>query len=303
MKKITILAVLIFLVFQSPAHSAMYKWVDENGKTHFTDNPSKIPQNSKSKGQYKKFAQPGLKKGKSLSKAAYHEIMANVFDYKKIQKAVKNLVKAKELNPSDPWIYITGSMVELINGYNGNDRYDSKNYDEDSVVKGFTLAQHAVQLEPKESMAHSNMARFHILTKNYNLAMSSINLAMKLDRENYSPWFIKGILFEKQKKWDRAKINFGEAEKRATFKYQKMILTSHRINIANQMRNMVEMERLLRLNIHENPENIWMYDNYGDFLMGRKRYKEAKATWEKAVSIKPYQRGLRQIKRASEMIK
>lgn len=37
----------------SPSHSAIYKWKDENGKVHFTDNLSKIPPQYRKKGELK----------------------------------------------------------------------------------------------------------------------------------------------------------------------------------------------------------------------------------------------------------
>jgi clan AA aspartic protease (TIGR02281 family) len=42
--------VLVFLFLASPSHSAIYKWKDESGKTHFTDNLSKIPPKYRKKG-------------------------------------------------------------------------------------------------------------------------------------------------------------------------------------------------------------------------------------------------------------
>jgi clan AA aspartic protease (TIGR02281 family) len=47
------LGVLLVLMFASPTHSAIYKWKDENGKTHFTDSISKIPPQFRKKGELK----------------------------------------------------------------------------------------------------------------------------------------------------------------------------------------------------------------------------------------------------------
>ena len=47
------LGVLVFLVVASPTHSAVYKWKDEKGKTHFTDSLSKIPPQYRKKGELK----------------------------------------------------------------------------------------------------------------------------------------------------------------------------------------------------------------------------------------------------------
>jgi clan AA aspartic protease (TIGR02281 family) len=47
------LGVLMFLILASPSHSAIYKWKDDKGKTHFTDNLSKIPPQYRKKGELK----------------------------------------------------------------------------------------------------------------------------------------------------------------------------------------------------------------------------------------------------------
>ncbi len=41
------------MMLASPSQSAIYKWKDENGKTHFTDNLSKIPPQYRKKGELK----------------------------------------------------------------------------------------------------------------------------------------------------------------------------------------------------------------------------------------------------------
>jgi len=42
-------------VFAASSHSAIYKWKDDNGKIHFTDNPSKIPPQYRKKDELKTF--------------------------------------------------------------------------------------------------------------------------------------------------------------------------------------------------------------------------------------------------------
>lgn len=50
-----VLCVSVVLVFAAPSHSAIYQWQDENGKIHFTDNPSKIPPQYRKKDELKTF--------------------------------------------------------------------------------------------------------------------------------------------------------------------------------------------------------------------------------------------------------
>ena len=47
------LGILVILTLASPSQSAIYKWKDENGKVHFTDNLSKIPPQYRKKGELK----------------------------------------------------------------------------------------------------------------------------------------------------------------------------------------------------------------------------------------------------------
>jgi hypothetical protein len=43
MKTILWFGLFCFMLAGNPAHAKIFKWVDENGKTHFTDDPTKIP--------------------------------------------------------------------------------------------------------------------------------------------------------------------------------------------------------------------------------------------------------------------
>jgi hypothetical protein len=46
---------VICLVLAAPASAGLYKWKDENGKTHFTDDPSRIPLDNRNKKDMKKM--------------------------------------------------------------------------------------------------------------------------------------------------------------------------------------------------------------------------------------------------------
>jgi hypothetical protein len=43
------IAIYFFLLGSLPAHAKIYKWVDENGKAHFTNDPSLVPQTEDAK--------------------------------------------------------------------------------------------------------------------------------------------------------------------------------------------------------------------------------------------------------------
>jgi hypothetical protein len=45
MKTILWISLFCFVLVSVPVHAKIYKWVDEKGKVHFTDDPTKIPKN------------------------------------------------------------------------------------------------------------------------------------------------------------------------------------------------------------------------------------------------------------------
>jgi clan AA aspartic protease (TIGR02281 family) len=75
---------LIVLILASPSHSAIYKWKDEKGKIHFTDNLSKIPPKYRKKGELKTMKGAPAKPSKPVKltlpqkKATVHVIKARL---------------------------------------------------------------------------------------------------------------------------------------------------------------------------------------------------------------------------------
>ncbi len=49
MKILSIIVVCGIIFWGLPAHAKIYKWVDEHGKVHFTDDPSQLPQDEDTK--------------------------------------------------------------------------------------------------------------------------------------------------------------------------------------------------------------------------------------------------------------
>jgi clan AA aspartic protease (TIGR02281 family) len=92
------LGVLVFLILASPSHSAIYKWKDNKGKTHFTDNLSKIPPQYRKKGELKNM------KGDTVESS----------DFAKLSLSKKNrrthVIKAR-MGPGDHYV-----VEVIING-------------------------------------------------------------------------------------------------------------------------------------------------------------------------------------------
>jgi hypothetical protein len=62
-----VIAIYGFLLGSLPAHAKIYKWVDENGKAHFTDDPTRLPQQEDSKIETLRELPPPLVKKKQPS--------------------------------------------------------------------------------------------------------------------------------------------------------------------------------------------------------------------------------------------
>ena len=56
---------LFCLALAAPASAGMYKWTDKDGKIHFTDNPSRIPVDSRNKKSMKRMKPSNLIKQSS----------------------------------------------------------------------------------------------------------------------------------------------------------------------------------------------------------------------------------------------
>jgi len=211
----------------------------------------------------------------SKAREAYFEIEGNVFDSGKIRKALAKIAAVQKYDQKDPWVYLATSMFFIVKGFKGNDWYEVKDFSRVDLQKAMDMAQFAVKLGKKESQAHAHLGRMYILAKNFPKAVKSLDQARRLDPNSFYPWYLKGILFEKQKKWNEAEYHFSEAEKRAQYKYHYILLNTHRGRVPLHQGGIRKKERALKLNLKDNPGNIWMYDNYAEFLDGQVRFDEA----------------------------
>ena len=99
-KVFCVLGVLVFLILASPSHSAVYKWKDDKGKTHFTDSLSKIPPQYREKGKLKNL------KGETVKSSDFSGLSLS-------KKGVTHVIEAKQA-PGDHYVVevvINGSVT------------------------------------------------------------------------------------------------------------------------------------------------------------------------------------------------
>jgi hypothetical protein len=51
MKRCNLIIIALLFCLVSPSDATIYKWVDDHGETHFTDDPGNIPEKAKEKAQ------------------------------------------------------------------------------------------------------------------------------------------------------------------------------------------------------------------------------------------------------------
>lgn len=100
MSRIVFGIVIFLLTLPQVSFAGVYKWVDENGVTHFTDHPSKIPKKHKMEELKMRTPPPILQRRKSLpkvsKKALQGEKKVRVPGSAEQEKKVEHLMKIKD---------------------------------------------------------------------------------------------------------------------------------------------------------------------------------------------------------------
>lgn len=224
---------------------------------------------------------------RELASSAYYQIDGNRFDDAQLADAVRKLDQAATLNPNEPYLYLSGSLVSLVQGFRMGDWYELSSFDQGTVERAFPPAEKAVQLAPALSQAHAHLARLSLMRKDFAKAQSSIAKAKELDPQNFYPWYFEGIYYEKLRNVDAALTALDAAERRATQQHQRNSVNRHRSRVAEVSRDPALQEQFLMKIIASNPNDGYVYAEYAGFLMCKGRYEDAVIQWEKTVRLMP----------------
>jgi Tfp pilus assembly protein PilF len=175
-----------------------------------------------------------------------------------------------------------------VNGYRVGQRHDRRAYEESAVSTARQQAERAVRNGPNLAMAHVQLAMVLIIQGELRTAWDHLNTADSLDEQSFYPWYLRTVIAIHHKDEKFAAEGFKEIESRASQKYQKRLLLQERMRLAKATKNLVERDRLYREMIDLDPDYAYAWGNYGSFLLGQKRYREAVHNLERAVELKPY---------------
>jgi tetratricopeptide (TPR) repeat protein len=224
---------------------------------------------------------------RELASSAYYQIDGNRFDDAQLADAVRKLDQAATLNPNEPYLYLSGSLTSLLQGFGMGDWYELSSFEHGTVERALPPAMKAVQLAPGLSQAHAHLARLYIMRKDFAKAQISISKAKELDPQNFYPWYFEGIYYEKLRNVDAALTALDAAERRATQQHQRTSVNRHRSRVAEVSRDPALQEQFLVKIIASNPTDGHVYAEYAGFLMCKGRYEDAVIQWEKTVRLMP----------------
>lgn len=235
---------------------------------------------------------------RALAERAFYAIEDDPFARRTVNRAIEDIARAKAANADEPWVAIAVSRAMLEVGFRSGDRHRKRSYTPEAVGKALEYAQRGATLAPADSIAQSQLARVQIIRGDLKTAWYTLNRAHEADAGNFYAWYLRGVLFVQMKDTAKASTALDEAERRATRPYQVRVVLQERMGIAKLNRDLDAEERLHLAIIALNTKNPHSHGNYGAFLLTHKRYDEAIAQYETALSIARYPLAEKQLEKA-----
>ncbi len=235
---------------------------------------------------------------RALAERAFYAIEDDPFNTPSVQQAFRDIARAKAVDADEPWVAIAMSRAMLEMGYRSGDRYRKRSYTPVAIDKALEYAERGATLAPADSEAQSQLARVQIIQGELKTAWYTLNRAHDADAGNFSPWYLRSVIFVQMKDTAKASMALDEAERLATRPYQVRVVLQERMGVAKLNRDLDGEERLHLAIIALNTRNPHSHGNYGAFLLTHKRYDEAIAQYETALSIARYPLAEKQLEKA-----
>lgn len=236
-----------------------------------------------------------------LAAEAFEQIQENPYDAEGVEAATEKLARAAAINPDEPQIYASSTVLTLILGYVRGDLYNVKSFAPGTVDRAMEMAKKAIELDPNYAPAQAQLARMLIMTRQLDAAQQHVQRVQELDPNEFYGWYYAGVIEELRGNFPQALKWFDDALPRAVHNWQHNSLLSRRLSVANYSRNPQEMERCYNLIIERNPSSPHAHGNYAQFLLEMGRYEQAVTQFEKAVELGPYPMAVEGLKEARQL--
>lgn len=147
----------------------------------------------------------------------------------------------------------------------------------------FTSYDKAMKSNPQDINSYINLSSMHSQKGDREKALQIIKLGLMLDDQNSDLYLTRAKIYEDQKKIDLAEADYKNL---ISFQPENTIARS---NYAIMKKNAGRYDEALKdytQMISEKPESL-LYNNRADVYVGMKKYKEALADVQKAISLDP----------------
>ena len=207
------------------------------------------------------------------------------FKYKVIAVAIVFMVALKFVFGIEQlWVYVLVIIVSVI----VNQYYRKKQ----SIFKKPETIEELnkfVEKHPNDSKGYflrgqAYLTKFRAEDNSVNLAKKDLNMAIKLDPDNFHAFELRGFLYLSSNKYHNAIEDFTTAielnPKSFHSYYSRAVAYTQIKNFKNAL---TDYEKVIDFN----PKHAEAYRNMGNVLFKLHKYKEAITTWSQAIELKP----------------
>ena len=209
-KYLLMLLITIFSLIIIPisVHAEVYKWVDEKGTIHFTDDYSTIPE--KYRGQSERepsrkdseIILPGSERGKDLKKTKSGDgiiylIRGQVnLESRQYDQAISEFTKAIEIDPRDALAYSSRGLAYDLKG-----QYDQ-------AISDYSKA---LEINPRDASTYISRGGAYTAKGQFDQAILDYNKAIEIDPRNADAYSSRGDAYEKKGQYDQAISDYNKA--------------------------------------------------------------------------------------------
>ena len=284
---ILIINALALFIFTFAAEAKVYKWTDSNGNVVFSDVP---PAQQRAEAQ-ENVSLPKLDNGEqatALALQARERIKNNPFSLPERAVAKQEIDAAQRLDKRNVMVEVALSEFMLKQAYYSGDAFKANSYNAAGLNNALQHAKNAVEYAPKDALALGQVALILLIQNKMDEAWQAMSQANQAAPNTYYPWYLQAVMARKRNNLPRMQVALAQAEKYAETPYQQKGLEEERRYLARKQGDIEAEERSYIKLIQLNPNSAHAHGNYGSFLLRNKRYEEAIAMLNKAISIQPY---------------
>jgi Tfp pilus assembly protein PilF len=212
--------------------------------------------------------------------------------------AKQEIDAAQRLDKRNAMVEMALSELMLKQAYYSGDAFKASSYNAAGLNNALQHAKNAVEYSPENALSLAQLAKVLLIHGQKDAFLEVLRQMHQVAPGTFYPWYLQAVLARKLNNVPRVQQAIAEAEKFTETNYQKKGLEEERKYLARKQGDIVAEERSYKTLIQLEPNSAHAHGNYGGFLHRNKRYEEAIAALNKAISIQPYPMALELLAKA-----